>query len=243
MKTTVRITGLIALAAAAFAQSAHQHHPPQSAEEYLHMLNDPQRDAWQKPHDVVMALDLKPDEVVADIGAGGGYFARRFARHAKRVYAVDIDAKLLKAAAEGAPANLETILATPDDPKLPEASVDTVFFCDVLHHIQNRAAYYPKLARALRPGGRIVVIAFHSLEDRLVKRTLRGLTRRCICPRDLPVCACGRPGLVRLVTSRPVRPSASEVRDNPRSRSARLRAAERLGSSPGRAENHGEAGA
>ncbi len=98
-------------------------------------------------------------------------------------------------------------------------------------------------AGLLEPGGRIVVIAFHSLEDRLVKRTLRGLTRRCICPRDLPVCACGRPGLVRLVTSRPIRPSASEVRDNPRSRSARLRAAERLGGSPGRAENHGEAGA
>ncbi|PYT10633.1 MAG: 16S rRNA (cytosine(1402)-N(4))-methyltransferase [Acidobacteria bacterium] len=93
----------------------------------------------------------------------------------------------------------------------------------------------------LEPGGRIVVIAFHSLEDRLVKRTLRGLTRRCVCPRDLPVCACGRPGLVRLITSRPVRPSASEVRDNPRSRSARLRAAERLGATPGRAEDPAEA--
>src|SRR5690349_22067529 len=108
MITTAKITVLIGLAAAAAAQTAHQHHPPQSAEEYLRHLNDPSRDAWQKPHDVLMALDLKPDEVVADIGAGGGYFARRFANHAGRVYAVDIDAKLLKVAAEAAPPNLET---------------------------------------------------------------------------------------------------------------------------------------
>src|SRR5215510_977602 len=80
----------------------------------------------------------------------------------------------------------------------------------------------------LQPGGRIAVIAFHSLEDRIVKNGLRGLTRRCVCPRDLPICACGRPGLVRLITAKAVRPSAEEARLNPRSRSARLRAAERL---------------
>ena len=80
----------------------------------------------------------------------------------------------------------------------------------------------------LEPGGRIAVISFHSLEDRVVKQTLRGLTRRCVCPRDLPVCACGRPGIVRLVGSKALRPSAEEVLRNPRSRSARLRAAERL---------------
>jgi 16S rRNA (cytosine1402-N4)-methyltransferase len=83
-------------------------------------------------------------------------------------------------------------------------------------------------AGRLEPGARIAVISFHSLEDRIVKRTLRGLTRRCVCPRDLPVCACGRPGIVRLVTARAVRPSAGEMLGNPRSRSARLRAAERL---------------
>ncbi len=88
-------------------------------------------------------------------------------------------------------------------------------------------------AERLRPGGRIAVISFHSLEDRVVKHTLRGLARRCVCPRDLPVCACGRPDLVRLVTPRPVRPSPREVRVNPRGRSARLRAAERLPSGPG----------
>jgi arsenite methyltransferase len=148
--------------AAAFAPSRHQqHHPPQSSEEYAQILNDPERDSWQKPHEVVMALALRPDEVVADIGAGTGYFSRRFARHAAKVFAVDIDAKVLAIAAEGAPANLITVLAAPDDPKLAPASVDTVFFCDVLHHIQNRVAYLTKLAAALKPGGRIVVVDFY----------------------------------------------------------------------------------
>lgn len=82
--------------------------------------------------------------------------------------------------------------------------------------------------RRLRPGGRMAVISFHSLEDRIVKRGFRDRTEHCTCPRDLPVCACGRPGMVRLVTRRAIRPSLQELRDNPRGRSARLRAVERL---------------
>jgi ubiquinone/menaquinone biosynthesis C-methylase UbiE len=108
-----------------------------------------------------MALELKPDEVVADIGAGSGYFTRRLARHAGKVYAVDIDARLLEANKKSAPANVVTVLATPDDPKLAKASVDTIFICDVLHHISNRASYYEKLQAALKPGGRIVNIDFY----------------------------------------------------------------------------------
>jgi ubiquinone/menaquinone biosynthesis C-methylase UbiE len=146
--------------AAAFGQVPHQHHPPSSAE-YVKVLEDPSRDAWQKPHEVVMALGLKPTDTVADIGAGTGYFARRFAMHAGKVYAIDIDKSLLAVIQKTAPANLATILAAPDDPKLPENSVDLIFFCDVLHHIQNRAAYLRKLATALKPGGHIVVIDFH----------------------------------------------------------------------------------
>ncbi len=110
---------------------------------------------------MIRALVLKPREVVADIGAGTGYFARRIAKHAAKVYAVDIDPKLLDIAKKTAPPNVEMVLATADDPKLADASVDTIFFCDVLHHIENRPAYYKKLARALRPGGRIVDIDFY----------------------------------------------------------------------------------
>jgi ubiquinone/menaquinone biosynthesis C-methylase UbiE len=155
-----RILLIVAVAVAGVAQVAHQHHPPGS-DEYAQVLEDPQRDSWQKPHEVVMALDLKPTETVADIGAGSGYFTRRFAMHAGKVYAVDIDAKLLELAMKNAPKNVEAVLAAPDDPKLPAASVDTIFFCDVLHHIDGRAAYYPKLAKTLKPGGRIVVIEFY----------------------------------------------------------------------------------
>ncbi len=154
---------MLILSTVAFGQVPHQHHPP-SSEEYAKVLEDPSRDEWQKPHDVVMALNLKPTDAIADIGAGTGYFARRFAMHAGKVYAVDIDQKLLDTAGKGAPANLTTVLAAPDDPRLPDNSVDVIFFCDVLHHIEDRAAYYPKLAKALKPGGRIVVIEFYKKE-------------------------------------------------------------------------------
>lgn len=161
----MRIAFVMVFAASiASAQVAHQHHPPQDAAEYARVLNDPSRDAWQKPHEVITALALKPTETIADIGAGPGYFARRFARHAGTVYAVDIDEKLLTMGARGAPANYRTILAAPDDPRLPASSVDTIFFCDVLHHISARPGYYKKLDQALKPGGRIVIVDFHKRE-------------------------------------------------------------------------------
>jgi 16S rRNA (cytosine1402-N4)-methyltransferase len=80
----------------------------------------------------------------------------------------------------------------------------------------------------LRAGGRLLVIAYHSLEDRAVKRRLLELERGCVCPPELPVCRCGRVPVLRRVTRRAVRPGPEEVRRNPRARSARLRVAERL---------------
>ncbi len=80
----------------------------------------------------------------------------------------------------------------------------------------------------LRPGGRLAVISYHSLEDRIVKRFFQREERGCVCPPSLPVCTCGRRPRLRVLTRRPVRPSTDEVRANPRARSARLRVAERI---------------
>ena len=89
-------------------------------------------------------------------------------------------------------------------------------------------AFLETFTELLAPAGRLVVISFHSLEDRLVKRHLRQLARPCSCPPDLPQCVCGRLARLRLLTSRPVRPSMQELSDNPRARSAKLRAAQRI---------------
>ena len=152
----------ILLYLAAFApQTQHQQHPPRDAAEYAKVLESPDRDAWQKPHEVITALALRADEVIADLGAGSGYFKRRFAHHAKLVYAVDIDPKLLAMVDKMGAKNVKTLLASHDDSKLPPASVDTIFICDVLHHIEHRPAYYAKLARALKPGGRVVIVDFY----------------------------------------------------------------------------------
>lgn len=85
-----------------------------------------------------------------------------------------------------------------------------------------------KVARYLNPQGRLVVISFHSLEDRLVKQAFLAQAKGCVCPPDIPECRCGQRPQLRILTKKPVLPSQQEVQDNPRARSAKLRAAEKL---------------
>lgn len=89
-------------------------------------------------------------------------------------------------------------------------------------------ATLPLTLEALAPGGRLAVISFHSLEDRIVKQFMRRESRDCICPPGQPVCTCGHVATLRVLTVKPVRPQESEIKHNPRSRSARLRVAERI---------------
>lgn len=80
----------------------------------------------------------------------------------------------------------------------------------------------------LKPGGRICVLSFHSLEDRIVKQRFRALENPCTCPPDLPACACGLKPILKVLTKKAGRPTAEEVAANPMARSTRLRAAEKL---------------
>jgi len=98
----------------------------------------------------------------------------------------------------------------------------------VNEELQNLHGAIFKSVPCLKKGGRFSIISFHSLEDRIVKNAFRSLEKGCICPSDFPVCSCGRKPQLKVLTKRPVRPGPGEIEENPRSRSAKLRTAERI---------------
>jgi 16S rRNA (cytosine1402-N4)-methyltransferase len=98
----------------------------------------------------------------------------------------------------------------------------------VNEELASVAAVLPKALAALRPGGRLAVISFHSLEDRLVKETFRRESADCVCPPRQPVCTCGHKAIIRELSRKPISPAAAETQTNPRARSAKLRVAEKL---------------
>jgi ubiquinone/menaquinone biosynthesis C-methylase UbiE len=151
-----------------YAQSPHTHqHSFSGAEHWARVFDDPERDAWQMPHQVIEALALKPGAAVADIGAGTGYFSARLAHFVPqgRVYAVDIEPDMVKYLAERAKRekldNLIAVTGAADDARLPH-KVDLVLMVDTYHHIDRREAYFRKLARSLNPGGRVAIIDFNA---------------------------------------------------------------------------------
>ena len=150
-------------------QQMHRlHSDPKS---YIGALEDPKRDAYQKPHEVMRALGLKAGEVIADIGAGSGYFTFRLTHHVGdrgKVYAVDVSPDMIRhinrRIRELKATNVVSILADPDDPLLPEGSVDRFFFSDSWHHIDNQTTYLSLMKKMLKPGGEIVMIDFHKTD-------------------------------------------------------------------------------
>ncbi len=134
---------------------------------YVRFLESDSRDRWQKPDDVIAALAVPTGAVVADIGAGGGYFTRRFADRvgpAGLIYATDVQDAMIRELSERVIdkgyENVEVVRSSPQDPMLPTGCCDLIFFANVYKEIQDRNAYLANVRKALRPDGRVAIIGF-----------------------------------------------------------------------------------
>ncbi len=143
----------------------HGHRPFDDVKKYAAFLESPERAAWQKPDELVGFVGLKGDEVVADVGAGTGYFTFRFAKVLPRgkVIASDIEPEMVrhihhKAMTEGIP-NVQAVLGAPDDPRIP-STAGVVFVCDVLHHVQDQLGWLKKIHQEVGAGARLIVVEF-----------------------------------------------------------------------------------
>jgi len=141
------------------------HHRFDDAAKWTKVFDDPARDAWQKPEVVVASLALRPTDVIADVGAGTGYFSVRFAKGVPqgKVLAEDVEQSLVtflteRAAKEGL-GNLQPVLGAFEDPKLPEP-VDVTFVCDTYHHIEAPVPFFTRVAEKTKEGGRLVIVDF-----------------------------------------------------------------------------------
>jgi len=127
-------------------------------------FENPERAEWQKPKDVLQVLGRLDNQIVADIGAGSGYFTFPLAAKAQEVIAIDVDSGFIQHLAERIQAeeieNVELRLSAPDSPNLDSAEVDLVFLSNVYHHIEDRPAYFRHVKRALKEEGRLFIVDF-----------------------------------------------------------------------------------
>jgi SAM-dependent methyltransferase len=136
---------------------------------WIAVFDDPERDAWQKPAEVVAALDLRPGMIVADLGAGTVYFMRHLSRAVASggiILAIDSEEEMVahmraRARKDGL-TNVIPVVADADNPFLPAARVDRVLIVDTYHHIDDRPGYFEQVRRALAPRGRVAIIDFHT---------------------------------------------------------------------------------
>lgn len=161
-----------AAAAGSGSDAAHaghhgMHKEFKNAEEWAKVFDDPKRDEWQRPDEVVALLELKPAMTVADVGAGTGYFVGRLAKAVGPsgfVIATDVEEDMIKyldqRAIKDSWSNVRAAQVPYDDPGLSAASVDRILIVDVWHHVSDRPAYAKKLAAALRPGGALAIVDF-----------------------------------------------------------------------------------
>ncbi len=168
--------GVLILALAAPPQTPQHGHGdrfgnPSNLDAYIAALEDPARDAWQKPDAVLKALGLAPGQTACDIGAGPGYFSLRLAKAVGptgHVWAVDVEPVILAALRERVEQagirNLTPVLAIARDPLLPPSACDLALIVNTYHHFQDGPDYLRRLAQALRPGGRIVNIDYQKKE-------------------------------------------------------------------------------
>ena len=139
--------------------------PFEEVEAYIAFLDRPDREGWQKPDEVVAALGLIGTEVVADLGAGSGYFTFQFAAALSRgkVVAIDIEPEMVRHVHHQAMSrgltNVEAVLADAADPSVP-AEADVVFVCDVLHHVADRETWLARLFEEMKVGARLVLVEF-----------------------------------------------------------------------------------
>jgi len=160
------LSGLVGVALVGLGPAvAHAQLKSRPAADWIERLNNPERLARLRIDEVVAGLGLKPGDVVADLGAGGGAFEPALAKAVGpegKVYAVDIDQGFIdyidEAAQKQGLANVEGVLGAFTDPNLGDAKVDVAMFHDVLHHIEKRAEYMANLAKYMKPTGRIAVI-------------------------------------------------------------------------------------